>query len=265
VNGRVTADTNTTEPDLAAAAARSRVLLARTPDPRLWAGVSGLVVAVLTLSESLIDLVLVGRRPRLDDGDALAAFMTQASTPTLIVILIDTFLMAFLIVFLASFRQLIVRVRADIEWVADLAYGAGLVFVALTLVGDAMQAGAALDSIGATSDPSVLRALTEGHAQMFGSMGCVLTALVAAASGHVIFLSGALPRWTGVLAYVVAAANAAAVPTMFAGTNEPTFFSAGGPGIALFATFPWLVWVGSIGIGALRERARLRSVASSAG
>jgi len=230
------------------------VLIRRAPDPRLWTGVAGLVVAALTLVESSVDLFLVGQRPRLDDGDALVAFMTVASTPTLVVILVDTFLMAFLIVFLAGFRQLINKTRPDIEWIADLAFGAGLVFVALTLVGDAMEAGAALDSIGAVSDPSVVRALTEGHVQMFGSMGCVLTALVAAASAHVIFLSGALPRWTGVLAYVVAVMNFAAVPTMFAGTNEATFFSAGGPGIALFATFPWLVWVGSVGISALRDR-----------
>jgi hypothetical protein len=232
----------------------SRVLIGRTPDPRLWTGVAGLVVAVLTLVESSVDLFLVGQRPRLDDNDALVAFMATASTPTLIVILVDTFLMAFLIVFLAGFRQLITKTRPDVEWIADLAFGAGLVFVGLTLVGDAMEAGAALDSIGAVSDPSVVRALTEGHVQMFGSMGCVLTALVAAASAHVIFLSGALPRWTGVLAYVVAVANFAAVPTMFAGTNQPTFFSAGGPGIALFATFPWLVWVGSVGVTVLRDR-----------
>lgn len=237
---------------------QERVLIQRAPDPRLWTGVAGIVVAVLTLVESSVDLFLVGRRPRLDDRDALVAFMTDASTPTLIVILIDTFLMAFLIVFLAGFRQLINKTRPDIEWIADLAFGAGLVFVALTLVGDAMEAGAALDSIGAVSDPSVVRALTEGHVQMFGSMGCVLTALVAAASAHVIFLSGALPRWTGVLAYVVAVANFAAVPTMFAGTNEPTFFSAGGPGIALFATFPWLVWVFSVGVTALRDRRHAR-------
>ena len=234
----------------------ARVLIRRAPDPRLWTGVAALVVAVLTLVESSVDLFLVGQRPRLDDSDALVAFMETASTPTLIVILVDTFLMAFLIVFLAGFRQLITKTRPDVEWIADLAFGAGLVFVGLTLVGDAMEAGAALDSIGAVSDPSVVRALTEGHVQMFGSMGCVLTALVAAASAHVIFLSGALPRWTGVLAYVVAAANFAAVPTMFAGTNQPTFFSAGGPGIALFATFPWLVWVGSVGISALRDRRR---------
>ena len=236
------------------ARAESRVRIERAPDPRLWTGVAALVVAVLTLVESSVDLFLVGQRPRLDDRDALAAFMADASTPTLIVILIDTFLMAFLIVFLAGFRQLITKMRPDVEWIADLAFGAGLVFIGLTLVGDAMEAGAALDSIGAVSDPSVVRALTEGHAQMFGSMGCVLTALVAAASAHVIFLSGALPRWTGWLAYGVAIANAAAVPTMFAGTNEATFFSAGGPGIALFATFPWLIWVGSVGLTALRER-----------
>ena len=71
------------------------------------------------------------------------------------------------------------------QWVADLAYGAGLVFVAVTLVGDAMEAGTALDVTGMTGDYSVLRALTVGHTILFGSIGCVLTALVAAASAYV--------------------------------------------------------------------------------
>lgn len=239
---------------LAGAEAQSRDLIDRTPDPRLWMGVSAIAAVVLAFAEFLVNVILIGHRPSLDDSSELVAFMTSASTPTLVVVLIDSVLMACLIVFLAGFRQLITTSRPEVGWIADLAFGAGLLFVGLTLVGDAMVAGAALDTVGSAGDPSVLRALTVGHAEMFGSIGCVLTALGAAASGYVIVLSGALPRWAGRFAYVVSAANVMMMPTMFAGTNDPVFISAGGPVVVVFAIVPWLVWVAIVGATALRQR-----------
>ena len=248
---------------LTGAEAQSRDLIDRTPDPRLWMGVSAIAATVLALAEFLVNVVLVGRRPSLDDAAALVAFTTSASTPTLVVVLIDSFLMACLIVFLAGFRQLITQRRPEIGWIADLAFGSGLLFVGLTLVGDAMVAGAALDTVGSAGDPSVVRALTVGHAEMFGSIGCVLTALGAAASGYAVLLSGALPRWAAWFAYAVSAANLMMMPTMFAGTNEPVFVSAGGPVIVMFAIAPWLVWVALVGVTALRQRSRsVRRVAA---
>jgi hypothetical protein len=172
------------------------------------------------------------------------------------IIMIDTLLMAFVIVFLAGFRQIITSSEADLGWVADLAFGAGLVFVGVTLVGDAMEGGAVLDAASGHPDASVLRALTEGHMLMFGSIGCVLLALVSAASGYVTLVSGALPRWTGIVAYVVAILNVIAVPTMFGGTSDTSFVSAGGVGVAIFATFPWLAWVIAVGIVTIRARRR---------
>jgi hypothetical protein len=171
------------------------------------------------------------------------------------VILVDTFLMAAILVFLAGFRQIITQSRPDVQWIADIAFAAGVAYIAVTLVGDGMEAGAALDA-GAPGggDPSVIRALTVGHAMLFGSIGCVLTALVSAASGYLTLLSGALPRWTGMLALAVAAANLVAVGTAFGGTDDTSFHSAGGWGTALLATFPWLVWVVVVGVVVIRAR-----------
>jgi hypothetical protein len=227
----------------------------RTPDVRLWTGVAANVVAVLLLAEFLVR-EFMGARPELIESGALVEFMTRSSRQTLVIILIDTMLMAALIVFLGGFRQLITKSRPDLEWVADIAFGAGLVFVAVTLVGDAMEGGAALDARGSSVDPSVLRALTEGHILMFGTTGCVLLAVVAAASGYVTLASEALPRWTGRVAWSVAAVNLLAIPTMFGGTSDTRFFSAGGTGVALLATFPWLVWVMCVGVVGIRDRRR---------
>ena len=68
---------------------------------------------------------------------------------------------------------------------ADLGYGAGLIFVAVTLVGDAMDGGGALDTVKQQADGTVIRALTEGHILMFGSIGCVMTALVIVAAAGI--------------------------------------------------------------------------------
>jgi hypothetical protein len=226
-----------------------------TPDVSLWTGFAAAAVAATLLAEFIVRAT-IGPRPPLADATALAEFLDRTSNETLMIIMIDTVLMAFVIVFLAGFRQIITSSESDLEWVADLAFGAGLLFVGVTLVGDAMEGGAALDAASGHPDPSVLRALAEGHMLMFGSIGCVLLALVSAASGYVTLASAALPRWTGIVAYVVAILNVIAVPTMFGGTSDSSFVSAGGVGVAIFATFPWLAWVIAVGIVTIRARRR---------
>ncbi len=230
------------------------------PDVRLWTGIAAVTVAGLTLAEFLVQVFLVGARPALDDSDALAAFMARTANETLVTILIDTFLMAALIVFLGGFRQIVTHTRPDLQWIADLAFGAGLLFVGVTLVGDGMEGGTALDTMGLTLDPSSLRALTVGHTLLFGSIGCTLNAMIAAASGYVILASDALPRWTGWVAYATAGLNLLSVPTMFGGTSPDSFFAAGGAATAMLATFPWLVWVVCVGFVCIRDRRRLREL-----
>lgn len=223
----------------------------------MWTGISAVAVAGLLLAEFIVRMSM-GPRPELDDSGALVTFMDRSARQTLNIILIDTILMACLIVFLACFRQLITHKRRDLQWIADLAFGAGLVFVAVTLVGDALEGGAALDTYGMTPDPSAIRALTEAHMLMFGTVACVLLSLVSAASAYMTIASGALPRWTGVVAWVVAGLNVIAVPTMYGGTSDASFVSAGGVGVAIFATFPWIAWVIAVGIVTIRERIRTR-------
>lgn len=231
----------------------------KTPDVRRWTGVSAFLVVLFLAIEGVTKLTM-GARPELDASAELIAYIQSTSTATLIVVLSDTFLMAFLIVFLASFRQLVVKKSPDLQWIADLAYGAGLVFIAVTLVGDALDGGAALDVIDLEPDASAIRALIEGHSIMFGATGAVLLALVSATSAYLTFASGAVPRWTGYLAAATAASNLAWAVIGFNGTSPNGFFAAGGAGNALLAIFPWLVWVFCVGLttirGARTERGR---------
>jgi hypothetical protein len=223
------------------------------PDARLVMGVAGLGVAALLFAEFLVRVSL-GPRPSLADAAALAAFAESTSVPTITITVIDTIMMAFLIVFLTAFRRIIAHAKEDVDWVTAVVLGAGLVFVGITLVGDSLEAGGALNTVGAVPDPVAIRALTEGYLMLFGPIGSVLIALIALASGYVIFASGALPRWTGRLAYAVVLLNLVAIPTAWGGTANTDFYSVGGWGVPAFATFPWLAWVIAVSVTALRER-----------
>jgi hypothetical protein len=221
-------------------------------DVRLFTGFAASAVAILTLAEFFVKLS-IGTRPSLDNSQSLITFMTHAATPTLIVVILDTLLMTSLITFFASFRQIIVRKRPDLSWITDIAFGAGLVFVAITLVGDSMDAGTALDTVSAIPNASVIRALTEGHMLLFGPIGCILTTIITAIFAYTTFASKVIPVWTGWIAYVVALLNIIVLPTIFGGTSATSFISAGGVGVAAFATFPFLVWVVAVGIVTVRD------------
>ena len=229
----------------------------RSPDVRRLTGIAAIGVAALLITEFILHQV-VGPRPELDQSQALSAFFVTHHNLLLTIVLIDTVLMGNIIVFLGGFRQIITHARHDLQWIADITFGAGLVFVAITMAGDAMEAGSALDVVGLTPDPSAIRALTEGHAVMFGATGCVLLALISGSSAFTVIASRALPRWTGVVAWVVAGLQIFGLATIFGGTSDHFWFSSGGVGVTLTATFPWVAWVITVGIVTIRGHSGLR-------
>jgi len=219
----------------------------RSPDVKRWTGIAAIGVAALLITEFTLHQV-VGPRPELDKSAELATFFVKHHNMLLTIVLLDTVLMANIIVFLAGFRQIITHARHDLQWIADITFGTGLVFVAITMVGDAMEAGSALDVVQLTPDPSAIRALTEGHAVMFGATGCVLLAVISGSSAYTVLASRVLPRWTGVVAWVVAGLQIFGLATIFGGTSDHFWFSSGGVGVTLTATFPWVAWVITVGI-----------------
>jgi len=192
---------------------------ARSFDVRRWTGVAAIGAAALLITEFVLHQV-VGPRPELDQSDDLIAFFVAHHNMLLTIVLIDTVLMANILVFLAGFRQIITHARHDLQWIADIGYGAGVLFVAITLVGDAMEAGSALDVVRLTPDASAITVLT----------------------------SGVLPRWTGRVAWVIAILQLFGLVTIFGGTSDRYWFSSGGVGVTITATFPWLAWVITVGI-----------------
>lgn len=192
--------------------------------------------------------------PTLEDAARYADYVTRTNNIMLTIILIDMFMMACILVFLAGLRHLIRQARSEYEWVGTLMFGTGLVLVAVTLVADSLEGGTALDTVAGRADPTAIRALTEGYLLLFGSIGCILFALLSAASGYATLVTSVLPRWTGWLSYAVAILNLAAIPSLYGGTDAAGFYTAAGWGVAVIATFPWLIWTLIVSILLLRNR-----------
>ena len=75
-----------------------------------------------------------------------------------------------------------------------------------------------------------------------------------AAAGYAILRSGALSRWAGRSAYLLAAINLAFVPSLFFGDDAAQFYSAVGWGTAASAA-TLLYWALAVGIALLRRSA----------
>jgi hypothetical protein len=220
---------------------------------RRWTGAFGLAVVVLLLIEFPFRVAL-GAPPTLEDAARYADFVSRTNGFKLSIILIDMCMMSCVLVFLAGFRHLIPEAREDAEWVGTLMFGTGLVLVAITLVADSMEGGATLDTVAGRADPTAIRALTEGYLLLFGSIGCILFALLSAASGYATLVTSMLPRWTGWLSSAVALLNLAAIPSLYGGTDATSFYTAAGWGVAVIATFPRLIWTLIVSIFLLRKR-----------
>ncbi len=154
----------------------------------------------------------------------------MARTNTFILIrtaLTDPLIMVGLLVFLAGFCHLIRQSRQEYEWIAMLIFGVGLIVIAIELVGDGLEAGAALDT-WVKADPTAVRGLNEGSFPMYGAIGLIMSALLLASAGYASLGSGVLHKWTGWLAYGAAVISLAAAPSILGGTNITGFYTASG-------------------------------------
>lgn len=195
---------------------------------RRWAGAFGLAGFVVFLVA--LPLYFVGPQPaaRLEDTVQFSDSLSRASTLILMrTTLADPLIMVGFLVMLAGLRRLIRQARPDDEWVSTLVFGGGLVVITLELAGDALAGGAALDT-SVKADPSVVRGLWEGSFVFYGAIGLIMSALLLASAGYATLGTGVLPSWTGWAAYVAAAINLVAAPSIFGGTDYTGFYTASG-------------------------------------
>jgi hypothetical protein len=158
-----------------------------------------------------------------------------------------------LLVFLIGLAHLVRRAGAPYDWFASMISGAGLLYVATTLVAISLETGVVLETPNGTVDPTVDGPVAHANMLLHGSIPRLLAAVTLFAAGAAIVRSGILPRWIGRGAYVVAVINLAFVPAMFFGDDAARFYSAVGWGTAATAATLLLCWALAAGITALRR------------
>ncbi len=209
---------------------RRRIAVGRTASPNdaransphvlngvRWSGAAGVFAALLLLIASPL-YIMMGTPPPLSDASAYAEYLTRIGGLALATKIIDTVYVGGFIVFITGFRELVRSRGADCEWLATLAFAAGLVSSVIILVGDVLGAAAALDTYS-TPDPVVIRALTEAALPAFGAIGLAMTVLFLVPASWGIITSRTLPTWTGRMGYAVAVVTLIAAGTIFGG-NE---------------------------------------------
>ena len=219
-----------------------------------WFGVAGFAVFLVALPLYFIG---VGPAARLEDAAQFSDLVTRTNTLILIrTSLADPLIMVGFLVFLAGLRHLIRQARQEYEWVGSLVFGVGVIVIAVELVGDGLQAGAALDT-WVKADPSAVRALNEGSFPMYGAVGLILAALLLASAGYATVATGVLRKWTGWVAYGAAVVNLAAAPSVLGGTDITGFYTASGyaPFVGQAAMLIWFL-VASVSMIGKREHTR---------
>jgi hypothetical protein len=109
--------------------------------------------------------IFPGNPPQITDAAASAAYLGSIKTIALTRILLDIGMYASLMVFSAGFRHLIIKTRPEYEWAGTLAFVAGAVWWAVSLVADGLEGGAVLDAASGRIDAhAVLNSATMmGH------------------------------------------------------------------------------------------------------
>jgi len=195
---------------------------------RRWSGFAGVAAWVILIGALPLYFFTNGPAASLDATQAFSAFVARNRNLFLTRhALTDPLIMAGFCVFLAGFCQALRRARADCDWLASIVFGSGLIYIAITLVGDALEGGAALDTF-VNPDPSVVRGLVEGGLLLYGANVLVVGALLMGAAGWGILASGAMPKWIGWFALLGAVGNLVGVPAMYGGTDATQFFTVAG-------------------------------------
>ncbi len=205
---------------------------------RLITGVSGLALGLATLLAIPLYFMYQGPPP------AWNVFTRD---------LIGLTSMAFLIVFFAGFNQLLRRAGAAHELAAAVFHGAGLLFVAVSLVAISLEAGVVFGAPDGTLDPTTDGPLAHANILIHGPIKRLLTAVLLLAAGFAVLRARIVPAWLGRAAYVIAIFNLAFVPSIYFGKDATRFYSALGWGNSAFCASFLAYWIVAVSIVLLRR------------
>src|SRR2546430_1465000 len=116
-------------------------------------------------------------------------------------------MLAALLMFFTGARHLIRAASNGNDTIATLVHGAGLTYVALTLVSESLEAGVPLYTSDGALDPTVDGPLAAGMVLIHGPIARVLMAIVLIAIGHAVSRTRMLGRWVTVTGSWLPAGN----------------------------------------------------------
>jgi hypothetical protein len=183
----------------------------------LVGGICGLVAVALFVGS----FPFTGATPEPEaSADKVAEYLDRSSALTWTGIDLELFGIALLIVFAGRMWAILREAEGAGGWIATTGFGAALAGLTVLLIGDATVMGAAFKAGRDGLDPAVVGALytVQWHADLvYGAVNAVFFAAAAV----LVLRHGALPRWLGWLALVVAVGLVATVPFGPGATMEP--------------------------------------------
>jgi hypothetical protein len=183
----------------------------------LVGGISGLTAVVLLVGS----FPFTGATPEPGASpNEVAEYLDRSSALTWTGIDLELFGIALLIVFAGRMWAILREAEGAGGWIATTGFGAALAALTVLLVGDATVMGAAFKAGRDGLDPGVVGAMytVQWHADLvYGAVNAVFFA----AAALLVLRHGALPRWLGWLALVVAVGLVATVPFGPGATMEP--------------------------------------------
>ncbi|MCF3960573.1 hypothetical protein [Streptomyces fuscigenes] len=160
--------------------------------------------------------------------------------------------LAFLVLFVTAFRELVKRVSPEYEWAGSLAFASGLVYATVTLVSSGLEAGAVIAS-DHPIDPTIT---VSGTYILYGSISRLMLGIFLACVGFILSRTRLLPRWTCWSAYTLAAVNLAFVPSLFFGNVPAHFYAANGWGTTALMGAILSYWLLAVGVSTVRSASR---------
>jgi len=225
---------------------------------RRWTAVLGFVYVVIQVA-GLVLFLVAGNPPDFGNAKLYASWINTNSA----LFMGDAFLTlvasSVLILLFSGVRSIIRGAGESWEWAAALFFGAGLVTIAITVVGASAEATAAFVS-GSGTEPTIVRATWAG-AWMALTFLYLPAAIVFATTSYATLRAAILPRWFGWLSAVAAVLDVLASLTVFGGTgnNGPIGL------LPLIVGFtPVVVWVIAISVVLFGSGQTKRKVVTSA-
>ncbi|GHE14030.1 hypothetical protein [Streptomyces alanosinicus] len=175
-------------------------------------------------------------------------------------LLIGILALAFLIVFVTAFRELLKEANPAYEWVGTMAFATGLVYATITLVSSGLEAGAVI-AADHPIDPTIT---VSGTYILYGSISRLMLAMFMTTVGYGISRTNLLPHWTARSAFALAWLNLAFVPSLFFGNTPAHFYAANGWGTTALMGAIFSYWILALGISTYCSATRPTSADSPA-